>query len=139
VRVEGLKREMHLGFLKAQRAQFEALAKELEGVIGVRLDPVAEPDSLRQVIHHFNEKHTLEDSLRMFWAAQRDEVKDLDDELLRLRAYTLKGTAERSKQDAHALEEEEEQGELQRAWAELNKLQGDLEAEMKVLALARDI
>ena len=57
---------MHLGFLKAQRAQFEALAKELEGVIGVRLDPVAEPDSLRQVIHHFNEKHTLEDSLRMF-------------------------------------------------------------------------
>ena len=39
---------MHLGFLKAQRAQFEALAKELEGVIGVRLDPVAEPDSLRQ-------------------------------------------------------------------------------------------
>ena len=69
----------------------------------------------------------------MFWAAQRDEVKGLDDELLRLRAYTLKGTAERSKQDAHALEEEEEQGELQRAWAELNKLQGDLEAEMKVL------
>ena len=75
----------------------------------------------------------------MFWAAQRDEVKGLDDELLRLRAYTLKGTAERSKQDAHALEEEEEQGELQRAWAELNKLQGDLEAEMKVLTPVRDI
>ena len=70
VRVEGLKREMHLGYLRAQLAQFEAHAKELEGVIGVRLDPVTQPETLRQVIDHFNEKHTLEDSLQMFWAAQ---------------------------------------------------------------------
>ena len=34
----------------------------------------------------------------MFWAAQRDEVKGLDDEIFRLRALTLRGTAQRSKQ-----------------------------------------
>ena len=133
VRVEGLKREMHLGYLRAQLAQFEAHAKELEGVIGVRLDPVTQPETLRQVIDHFNEKHTLEDSLQMFWAAQRDEIEDLGDETFKLRAHTLKGAAQRTKQDAHAKEQDAQQDELQRAWGELHKHEAELEGEMKAL------
>ena len=69
----------------------------------------------------------------MFWAAQRDEIKQLGDETFRLRAHTLKGSAKKTKQDNQAKEQDAQQEDLQRAWGELNKLEAELEAEMKSL------
>jgi len=89
-----------------------------------------------QVIDHFNEKHTLEDSLQMFLSAQRDEIETLAKETFVLRAHTLKGAAQRSRQDSSTKEQDEEQGALQRAKDELDETHGHLLDEIKALGAA---
>ena len=101
VRVNKLKREMHLGYLRSQLAQFVAVSNGLETVMGVRLDP-KDAETLRRIIEHFSEKDRLVESLQMFWAVQVDEIEKLGHETAVLRSTTLKGAARRTRQDAHA-------------------------------------
>ena len=96
-RVDKLKRELHLGYLNAQLAQMEADSKELERVMGVRLDP-SSPETLRAIIDHFNEKEALVVSMQRFWAVQHDEIEGLGNETFVLRCRGIAGAARRQKQ-----------------------------------------